>query len=93
MGDDGNVPGMVPGRQIVGEASGPLVQVPDRLPAVRPCVGVGYPIHAQPCDLRADRGARHPLEHTEGTLAQPGIVVDGQPEYLCERSRRFQRPA
>ena len=52
MGDDGNVPGMIPGRQIAGEASGPLVQVPDRLPAVRPCVGVSYPIRAQPGDRR-----------------------------------------
>ena len=93
MGDDGNVPGMVPGRQVVGEAGSPLVQVPDRLPAVRPCVGVGYPIHAQPRELGADRGARSSLEHAEGTLAQPGIAVDGQPEYLCERSRRFQCPA
>ena len=32
-------------------------------------------------------------EHAEGTLTQPGIAVDGQPEYLCERSRRFQCPA
>jgi len=93
VGDDGDVPGMVPGRQIVGETSSPLVQVPDRLPAVRPCVGVSYPIHAQPRDLRADRGARRPLEHAEGTLTQPGIEVDGQPEYRCERGRRFQRPA
>ena len=93
MGDDGNVPGMVPGRQIVGEAGNPFIQVPDRLPAVRPCVGVSYPIRAQPGNLRADRGARRPLEHAEGTLTQPGIAVDGQPEYLCERSRRFQCPA
>src|ERR1700753_2030586 len=76
---DGNVSGMVPGRQLVDETSGPLVQIPDRLPAVRPYVGVGYPLRAQPGDFGADRGARGSLENTEATLAQPGVTIDGQP--------------
>jgi hypothetical protein len=54
-----------PGRELVYELGGPVVQVADGLAAGRPRVGIGHPAVVEPGHGRSDRNRGDALEYAE----------------------------